>query len=442
MIKTFKELDFQSTKKGFYELKKRFIFLMSSLLIFRIGSFIAIPGINISVLHDLIIKQHSTIIDMFNMFSGGALSRASIFTLGIMPYISASIIIQLLTFMHPFFINLKKEGESGKRKINKYTKYTTLFLSIIQSIGIITRLFHLPKIESFILNPDIYFFLTSVLSLITGTIFLMWLGNQITNRGIGNGISIIIVIGIITGLPPALGQIIEQIKQGDLHFFLILTLLFLIFFIIFFIVFVEKGQRKIIVQYARRHYGKNIYNTQQNTHLPLKINMAGVIPAIFSSSIILFFSTILSWLNNITGWIWLHNVLLFLQPRQPIYVILYVSAIIFFCFFYTMLVFNPKETADNLKKSGAYIPGIRPGEQTAKYITKIIMRLTLTGSLYISFICLVPEFLHIIMNISFYFSGTSLLILVVVIIDFISQIQTLIMSTQYESILKKINLKG
>ncbi|QJC32919.1 preprotein translocase subunit SecY [Enterobacteriaceae endosymbiont of Donacia semicuprea] len=440
MIKSFNQLNFQSTKNGFNELKKRIVFLIVSLIIYRIGSFIPIPGINVSLLHTLIIKKHGTILDMLNMFSGGALSRASIFALGIMPYISASIIIQILTSIHPTFILLKKEGESGRKKINKYTKYATLILSIIQAIGITTGLLHIPNMKNLVLNPDIYYFMISIFSLITGTTFLMWLGRQITKKGIGNGVSIIIVIGIIAGLPSAIGQIIQQTKQGDLNFFTILILLFLIFFITLFVVFIEGGQRKIIVQYARRNYEKKMY-TQQNIHLPLKINMSGVIPAIFSSSIILFISTIFSWFNNMTNLNWLHIISISLQPRQPIYIILYISAIIFFCFFYTILVFNPKETADNLKKSGAYIPGIRPGKQTSKYIKKIIMRLTLTGSIYITFICLIPEFLRNIINVPFYFSGTSLLIVVVVIMDFISQIQTLIMSNQYESILKKINLK-
>ncbi|QJC37776.1 preprotein translocase subunit SecY [Enterobacteriaceae endosymbiont of Donacia bicoloricornis] len=442
MIKSFKKLNFQSTKKGFIELKERFIFLVTSIIIFRIGSFIPIPGINISILHSLIVKQHGTIIDMFNMFSGGALSRASIFALGVMPYISSSIIMQLLTVVHPYFITLKKEGEEGKKKINKYTKYTTLVLAFIQAIGITTALPKLPGMNNLVINPNIYFFIISNLSLITGTIFLMWLGRQITKRGIGNGVSIIIVIGIITTLPLNIGQIIEQIKQGNLKFFMVFVLLFLVFLIILFIVFIEKGQRKINVQYARRYFGKQMYNIQQSTHLPLKINMAGVIPAIFSSSIILFISTIFSWFSNITNYSLLKKIAIFLQPRQPLYICLYILAIIFFCFFYTILVFNPQETADNLKKSGAYISGIRPGEQTAKYIKKIIMRLTFTGSLYITFICLVPEFLKNIINVPFYLSGTSLLIVIVVIIDFITQIQTLIMSTQYESILKKINLKG
>lgn len=442
MIKSFKKLNFQTTKKGFIELKERLIFLITSIIIFRIGSFIPIPGININILNSLIIKQHGTIIDMFNMFSGGALSRASIFALGVMPYISSSIIMQLLTIVHPHFILLKKEGEEGKKKINKYTKYTTLILAFIQAIGISTGLPKLPGMNNLVTNPGISFFIIANLSLITGTIFLMWLGRQITKRGIGNGVSIIIVIGIITTLPLNIGQIIEQIKYGNLNFFIIFILFILLFLIILFIVFMEKGQRKINVQYARRYFGKQIYNTQQSTHLPLKINMSGVIPAIFSSSIILFISTIFSWLSNITNYNFLKNIAISLQPRQPIYIGLYILAIIFFCFFYTILVFNPQETADNLKKSGAYIPGIRPGEQTAKYIKKIIMRLTFTGSLYITFICLIPEFLRNIINVPFYLSGTSLLIVIVVIIDFIAQIQTLIMSTQYESILKKINLKG
>ncbi|QJC28219.1 preprotein translocase subunit SecY [Enterobacteriaceae endosymbiont of Plateumaris braccata] len=441
MIKPFSKLDFQSTKKGFSELKQRFIFLISALIIFRIGSFIPIPGINLNILNKLIQHQNGTIIDMFNMFSGGALSRASILALGIMPYISASIILQLLSVLHPKLIALKKEGESGRRKISKYTKYTTLILSVIQSIGIVTGLPKMSGMHNLIINPNICFFFVSVLSLVTGTMFLMWLGEQITKKGIGNGISMIIVVGIISGLPTAIGHTIEQINEGDLNFFIILILLIIIFIITFFVVFMERGQRKIIVNYAKRYSGRNLYK-QQNTHLPLRINMSGVIPAIFASSIILFFVTITSWFGNSTGWEWLKNIAIILQPKQIFYMILYVSLIMFFCFFYTLLVFSPKETADNLKKSGAYISGIRPGEQTAKYIKKIILRLTLTGALYVSFICLVPEFLRNIINVPFYFGGTSLLIVVVVTIDFITQIQTLIMSTQYESMLKKINLKS
>ncbi|QJC29559.1 preprotein translocase subunit SecY [Enterobacteriaceae endosymbiont of Plateumaris pusilla] len=441
MIKPFSKLDFQSTKKGFNELKQRFIFLIIALIIFRIGSFIPIPGINLNILNKLIRNQNGTIIDMFNIFSGGALSRASILALGIMPYISASIILQLLSVLHPKLIALKKEGEVGRRKINTYTKYTTLILSIIQSIGIVTGLPKISGMQNLILNPGICFFCISVLSLVTGTIFLMWLGEQITNKGIGNGISMIIVIGIISNLPSAIGHTIEQIKEGDLNFFIVLIILLIIFTITFFVVFMERGQRKITVNYAKRYNIRNIYK-EQNTHLPLKINMSGVIPAIFSSSIILFFVTIISWFGNSTGWEWLKNIAIILQPKQMFYMILYVSLIIFFCFFYTILVFSPKETADNLKKSGAYIPGIRPGEQTAKYIKKIILRLTLTGGIYMSFICLIPEFLRNIINVPFYFGGTSLLIVVVVIMDFITQIQTLIMSTQYESMLKKINLKS
>ncbi|QJC34548.1 preprotein translocase subunit SecY [Enterobacteriaceae endosymbiont of Donacia crassipes] len=442
MIKSFNQINFQSTKNGFIELKKRFIFFISSIIIFRIGSFIPIPGINTSVLHALILKQHGTIIDMFNMFSGGALSRASIFALGVMPYISTSIIIQILTSIHPYFISLKKEGDVGKKKINKYTKYSTLILSIIQAIGIIIGLSHIPGMSNLIIHLDIYFYIISTLSLMTGTIFLMWLGRQITKRGIGNGVSTIIVIGILAALPSTVNQTISQIKLGNLNFFTVFILLLFMLFITLFIVFIEKGQRKIVVQYARRYYGRKIYNTQQNTHLPLKINMSGVIPAIFSSSIILLISTIFTWFSNIIHYNWIKNISMSLQPRQPIYIILYISLIIFFCFFYTFLVFNPEETSDNLKKSGAYISGIRPGKQTAKYIKKILMKLTFIGSLYITFICLVPEFLRNIIVIPFYFSGTSLLIVIVVVIDFIIQIQTLIMSTQYESILKKINFKN
>ncbi|QJC33732.1 preprotein translocase subunit SecY [Enterobacteriaceae endosymbiont of Donacia provostii] len=442
MIKSFNQINFQSTKNGLLELKERFLFFISSIIIFRIGSFIPIPGINTSILHALILKQHGNIIDMFNMFSGGALSRSSIFALGVMPYISASIIIQILTSLHPFFISLKKEGDTGKKKINKYTKYSTLVLSILQAIGITFGLSRFTGIKNLIINPGIYFYTVSVISLITGTIFLMWLGRQITKRGIGNGVSIIIVIGILSSLPSTVNRIILQIKLGNLNFFNVFIIFLFIFLITLFIVFIEKGQRKITVQYARKYYGKQNYNMQQYTHLPLKINMSGVIPAIFSSSIILLISTIFTWFSHIFHYNWMQNIAMSLQPRQLIYLILYVLSIIFFCFFYTFLIFSPKETANNLKKSGAYISGIRPGEQTSKYIKKILMRLTLIGSLYITFICLIPEFLRNIIVMPFYFSGTSLLIVIVVIIDFITQIQTLIMSTQYESILKKINFKN
>jgi len=389
MTKKQTTLAFQSTKGGLGELKRRLLFVVGALIVFRIGSFIPIPGIDSAVLSKLLEQQKGTIIEMFNMFSGGALSRASILALGIMPYISASIIIQLLTVVHPVLAEMKKEGESGRRKISQYTRYATLLLAIIQSIGIATGLPNMPGMKGLVLSPGFPFYFTAVVSLVTGTIFLMWLGEQITERGIGNGISIIIFAGIVAGLPSAVGHTIEQAREGDLHFLLLLIVIALVFSVTFFVVFIERGQRRIVVNYAQRQQGRRIY-AAQSTHLPLKVNMAGVIPAIFASSIILFPATLASWFGDGTGWSALTAISMYLQPGQPLYVLLYASAIIFFCFFYTALVFNPRETADNLKKSGAFVPGIRPGEQTSKYIDKVMSRLTLIGSIYITFICLIP----------------------------------------------------
>ena len=434
-------LDFQSAKGGLGELKRRLMFVIGALIVFRIGSFIPIPGIDATVLAKLLEQQRGTIIDMFNMFSGGALSRASIFALGIMPYISASIIIQLLTVVHPALAEIKKEGESGRRKISQYTRYGTLVLAVFQAIGIATGLPNMPGMQGLVINPGIAFYVTAVVSLVTGTMFLMWLGEQITERGIGNGISIIIFAGIVAGLPQAVGHTIEQARQGGLHFLLLLLVAVLVFAVTYFVIFVERGQRRIVVNYAKRQQGRRVY-AAQSTHLPLKVNMAGVIPAIFASSIILFPATLTSWFGGSTGWSWLSAISDNLAPGQPLYVLLYATAIIFFCFFYTALVFNPRETADNLKKSGAFVPGIRPGEQTARYIDKVMTRLTLIGALYITFICLIPEFMRDAMNVPFSFGGTSLLIVVVVIMDFMAQVQTLMMSSQYESALKKANLKG
>lgn len=434
--------NFQSIKSGFNTLKRRLLFVVGALIIFRIGSFIPIPGVDLTILSKILAQQQGTIIEMFNMFSGGALSRASIFSLGIMPYISASIIVQLLTTVHPTLIEIKKEGEIGRRIINKYIRYGTLILGIFQSVGIVTTL---PRISGLVINPGFYFYFIAVISLIAGTMFLMWLGDQITNRGIGNGISMIIFSGIVAGLPSAIGHTIEQVRQDELHFFVLILITVLVISITYFVVFVERGQRHILVNYAKpkRQQGRRIYSTANTTtHLPLKVNMAGVIPAIFASSIILFPSTIASWFGNSIKCKWLIMISTYLQPGQLLYIIIYASAIMFFCFFYTSLVFNSRETADNLKKSGAFVPGIRPGEQTAKYINKIITRLTLIGATYVTFICLVPEFMRIAMRVTFYFGGTSLLIVVVVIMDFMTQIQTLLMSSQYESVLKKVNIKN
>ncbi|WP_305455970.1 preprotein translocase subunit SecY [Photobacterium leiognathi] len=431
--------DFRSAQGGLAELKSRLLFVLGAILIFRAGSFVPIPGIDAAVLASLFEQQKGTIIEMFNMFSGGALSRASILALGIMPYISASIIVQLLTVVHPALAELKKEGEAGRRKISQYTRYGTLVLATFQAIGIATGLPSM--IPGLVHNPGPSFYFVAVVSLVTGTMFLMWLGEQITERGIGNGISLIIFTGIVAGLPPAIGQTVEQARQGELHVLLLLLIAVISFAVIYFVVFMERGQRRIVVNYAKRQQGRRVF-AAQSTHLPLKINMAGVIPAIFASSIILFPGTLAQWFGQSEGLGWLSDISLALSPGQPLYVMLYAAAIIFFCFFYTALVFNPRETADNLKKSGAFIPGIRLGEQTAKYIDKVMTRLTLAGALYITFICLIPEFMMIAWNVRFYFGGTSLLIVVVVIMDFMAQVQTHLMSQQYESVLKKANLKG
>ncbi|MBW3141652.1 preprotein translocase subunit SecY [Ferrimonas balearica] len=431
-------LELKSAKGGLSELKARLWFVLGAIIVFRAGSFVPIPGIDAAVLAELFKQQQGTIVSMFNMFSGGALERASIFALGIMPYISASIIMQLLTVVHPTMAELKKEGESGRRKINQYTRWGTLVLATFQSIGIATGLPSM--LPGLVVNPGFGFYFVAVVSLVTGTMFLMWLGEQITERGIGNGISILIFSGIVAGLPSAIGQTAEQARQGEMHLILLLGLVVIVSLITAFVVFMERGQRRIVVNYAKRQQGRRVF-AAQSTHLPLKVNMAGVIPPIFASSIILFPGTLAQWFDKNQGGI-LSDISLALSPGQPLYVMIYAVAIVFFCFFYTALVFNPRETADNLKKSGAFIPGIRPGEQTARYIDKVMTRLTLAGAAYITFICLVPEFMMITTNVPFYFGGTSLLIMVVVIMDFMAQVQTHLMSSQYESVLKKANLKG
>lgn len=437
--------DLQTYKGGFQSLKTRLLFVVLSIIVFRIGSFIPLPGIDVTIISQLFEKQRGTILEMFNMFSGGALSHASIFSLGIMPYISASIIIQLLTVLHSGLGDLKKEGETGRRKINQYIRYCTLLLALLQASGIAFGLSNMPGMQRLILFPGFPFYLTAITSLVCGTMLLMWLGEKITEHGIGNGISIIIYIGIVAGLPPALGKTIEHFRLGELHFYQLLITVMMIFIVTLLAVFVERGQRKIKVHYALRQPIRriNIVTLQHHTtHLPLKVNMAGVIPAIFASSIILFPATLASWFGGGLGWSWLTKLASIFQPGTPLYMLSYTIAIIFFSFFYTSLVFNARETADNLKKSGAFLQGIRPGEQTAKYINKIMNRLTLMGALYIIIICLLPELIRGSLGVPFHFGGTSLLIVVVVIMDFMSQIQTIMMSKQYESILKKAKLKG
>ncbi len=434
-------LEFNSTQGGLGELKRRLLFLLGAIVIFRAGSHVPIPGIDPEVLAQLFEQQKDTVLAMFNMFSGGALERASVLALGIMPYITASIIMQLMTHIHPTFQELKKEGESGRKKITQYTRYGTLLLAIAQSTTIANSLPNM--VPGLVINPGFTFYFTAVVSLVTGTMFLMWLGEQITERGIGNGISMIIFAGIVAGLPSAIGQTAEQARQGELPLILLLIIGIIVCAVTYFVVFVERGQRRIVVNYAKRQQGRKVY-AAQSTHLPLKVNMAGVIPPIFASSLMLFPGTIATWFgqsDNAFADV-IAQIAVVLSPGQPLYMILYAITIVFFCFFYTALVFNPRETADNLKKSGAFIPGIRPGEQTSRYIDKVMTRLTLAGALYITFVCLVPEFMMAAWNVQFYFGGTSLLIIVVVIMDFMAQVQTHLMSSQYESVLKKANLKG
>ncbi len=422
----------------FGDLKRRLMFLLGALVVYRIGAHIPVPGIDPAVLSDLFKSQQGGILGMFNMFSGGALSRFTIFALGIMPYISASIIMQLMTVAIPQLEALKKEGEAGRRKITQYTRYGTVALSFFQGLGIAIAL---EAQQGLVHQPGFLFRLTTVITLMTGTMFLMWLGEQITERGLGNGISIIIFAGIAAGLPNAIGGLFELVRTGAMHPLVAIIICLLVVAVTAFVVFVERGQRKILVNYAKRQVGNKIYGGQ-SSHLPLKLNMAGVIPPIFASSIILFPATAANWFGSSQSMLWLKDVAAALSPGQPIYVLLYSAAILFFCFFYTALVFNSKETADNLKKSGAFIPGIRPGEQTARHIDKILMRLTLVGALYITLVCLLPEFMILEWNVPFYFGGTSLLIIVVVTMDFMAQVQAYVMSHQYESLLKKANFKG
>lgn len=424
------------------ELRQRLFFVLGALMVFRLGTFIPIPGIDPHVLAGLAQQQQGTILDMFNMFSGGALERMSMFALGIMPYISASIIIQLLTVTVPTLEQLKKEGESGRRKITQYTRYGTVGLATLQAFGIAAGL----QSQSMGGNPLVIatgssFILTTVATLVTGTMFLMWLGEQITERGVGNGISVIIFAGIVAGLPRAIGGTLELARTGELSVITILFLFGLALAVTAFVVFVERGQRRITVNYARRQQGRKVY-AAQSTHLPLKLNMAGVIPPIFASSIILFPATLGSWFGQTEGMGWLKDIASTLSPGQPLYVMMYALAIIFFAFFYTALVFNSRETAENLKKSGAFIPGIRPGEQTSRYIDGVMTRLTFVGAIYITLVCLMPEFLILYWNVPFYFGGTSLLIIVVVVMDFMAQVQAHLMSHQYEGLMKKANLKS
>lgn len=425
----------KSDKYG--DLRRRLVFLVLALIVYRIGAHIPVPGINPEQLTQLFKSQEGGILSLFNMFSGGALSRFAVFALGIMPYISASIIMQLGTYVLPSLEQLKKEGEAGRRKVTQFTRYGTVGLAVFQSLGIALAL---EGTQGLVVDPGFAFRLTTVVSLTAGTMFLMWLGEQITERGIGNGISILIFASIAAGLPSAMAGLFELVRTGAMSILASLFIITLVVLVTYFVVFVERGQRKILVNYARRQVGNKVYGGQ-SSHLPLKLNMAGVIPAIFASSIILLPATVVGWFSTGDSMRWLKDIASALTPGQPIYVALYGAAIVFFCFFYTALVFNSKETADNLKKSGAFIPGIRPGDQTARHIDKILSRLTLMGAIYITLVCLLPEFLILKYNVPFYFGGTSLLIIVVVTMDFMAQVQNYMMSQQYESLLKKANFK-
>jgi preprotein translocase subunit SecY len=431
-----------SNMSNIAEIKQRLAFVFFALIVYRIGTFIPIPGVNPVAMQQFFSDNSGTILGVFNMFSGGALQRLSLFALGIMPYISASIIVQLMTHVVPTLQQLKKEGEAGKRKITQYTRYGTVALALFQSMGIAIALGgqDVGGGQTIALHPGVGFIITTVVSLVTGTLFLMWLGEQITERGIGNGISLIIFAGIVAGLPTAIGGTLELARTGAISPAFVIILLAMAILVTAFVVFVERGQRRITVNYANRQQGRRMVKGQ-TSHLPLKLNMAGVIPPIFASSIILFPSTLGQWLSKTDGMEWLQAFVTKLQPGQPLYIMFYALAIIFFTFFYTAMVFNSRETADNLKKSGAYIPGIRPGKETGKYIDGVMTRLTAVGAIYITLVCLLPEFLIYGWNVPFYFGGTSLLIIVVVVMDFLAQVQALMMSHQYEGLMQKANFK-
>ncbi|MDY6828509.1 MAG: preprotein translocase subunit SecY [Pseudomonadota bacterium] len=425
------------SQPGLTELWARLRFLFIALIVYRIGTHIPVPGINPDRVSALFDQNEGTILGLFNMFSGGALERMSILALGIMPYISASIIMQLLSAVVPELEQLKKEGEAGRRKITQYTRYGTLLLATVQSTGMSVGLAG----QGLAFAPGPTFYFVAIASLVTGSMFMMWLGEQITERGIGNGISMLIFAGIVAGLPSAIGQSLEQARQGEINIIALLAIGFVAVAVIAFIVFIERGQRRITVNYARRQQGRKMY-AAQTSHLPLKVNMAGVIPAIFASSILLFPASLAQWVGQSNGFDWLQNVALAIGPGQPLNVLLFSALIVFFSFFYTALVFNPRDVADNLKRSGAFIPGIRPGEQSAKYIDSVLTRLTLFGALYITGVCLLPQGLVMMFSVPFYLGGTSLLIVVVVVMDFIAQLQSHLMSHQYDSLMKKSNLKN
>ena len=428
----------QASGPKYGDLKRRIIFLLLALVVYRIGAHVPVPGIDPDMLSRLFQEQQGGILGLFNMFSGGALSRFSVFALGIMPYISASIIMQMLSYVLPSLESLRKEGESGRRKITQYTRYGTLLLGVFQAFGIAVAL---ESQAGLVLDPGFMFRFTCIVSLVTGTMFLMWLGEQITERGLGNGISIIIFAGIVAGLPSAISGLFQLVSTGAISPLSSIFVIAIVALVTAFVVFIERGQRRITVNYAKRQVGNRLYGGQ-TSYLPLKMNMSGVIPPIFASSLILFRATLAGWFTSGDSTRWIRDLAAALSPGQPLYTLLYAAMIVFFAYFYTALVFNPRETAENLKKSGAFVPGIRPGEQTSRYIDKVLLRLTLGGAIYLVFVCLVPEFLNMRFNVPFYFGGTSLLIVVVVTMDFMSQVQAYMMSQQYENLLKKTNFKG
>ncbi|KTC94778.1 preprotein translocase subunit SecY [Legionella feeleii] len=425
------------SRGGLAELKSRLLFVVIGILVYRLGAHIPVPGLDPQKLANFFGEQQNTIFGLFNMFSGGALSRVTVFAIGIMPYISASIIIQLFSVVSPKLEQLKKEGETGKRKINQYTRYLTLILAVFQSLGMARWLAG----QQIALQADLLFYFTAVVTLVTGTMFLMWLGEQITEKGVGNGISLIIFSGIVSSMPNAIASVLQQVKEGQMQALTLILVAVIVVAVTGFVVFVERAQRRIRVNYAQRTHGRKVY-AAQTSHLPLKINMSGVIPPIFASSIILLPATLAQFFAKGKGMDWLADIGMALSPGQPLYLIVYAAAILFFAFFYAALVFNPKDTADNLKKSGAYIPGIRPGEQTTRYIDSVMTRLTFVGALYLVLVCLLPQILMYTWHVPFYFGGTSLLIIVVVIMDFVAQVQAHLMTQQYDSLMKKANFKG
>ncbi|MDF1693835.1 MAG: preprotein translocase subunit SecY [Zhongshania sp.] len=426
------------SQSGVGELMARLRFLLLAIIVYRIGTHIPVPGINPDQLAALFNQNQGTVLGLFNMFSGGALERMSILALGIMPYISASIIMQLMSAVSPQLEALKKEGEAGRRQISQYTRYLAVLLALLQATGMTVGLAN----QGLAYSADFSFFFVAVVSLVTGAIFMMWLGEQLTERGVGNGISMLIFAGIVAGLPSAVGQSLEQARQGELNVLVLLAVLVLAVAVVYLVVFIERGQRRITVNYAKQQRGNKMYQAQ-SSHLPMKVNMAGVIPAIFASSILLFPASIAQWVGQSSeGMEWLQELALAIGPGQPLNIIMFTALIVFFCFFYTALMFNPDEVADNLKRSGAFLPGIRPGKQTANYIDGVLTRLTMFGSLYIAGVCLLPQFLVVMWNVPFYLGGTSLLIVVVVVMDFMAQVQSHLMSQQYDSVLKKANLKN